>query len=364
MQVARRKLQQTLTPCNHGFDDDLMAELHTLLSQHGTVDTVQRFLFENFTRFCNPKGNISRMGQCAGNGNCNALHIAAFRNAWKVEAIFESLLDYFPFLAAERMEPCGSYPLHIFVGQTLTVNLAPVQTLVKAATPEIIFSEDCQGDNALSLLYKNTLRFRWAQRWDGLGLAPIHGMDSKQSTLTIISPQDYKDISLFLVSTAANKSTQDLTLHDICFVPRCPVLLVRMIMMNERYKKQLLFKDQTGRLPLHCAVQARTLNRRCMPSHMVDRIWSLVKLLHHLAPEAAAIVDKTGRLPIHYAVLHADTTETIRHLVNANTAALGHVDPISSLFPAQAIVLNPFLSDDDKTELIFECLNLSPNVLL
>ena len=51
---------------------------------------------------------------------------------------------------------CGSYPLHLLTGQNLTIKEELLEALL-SADPRIPFVDDMNGDNPISLLWKNTL---------------------------------------------------------------------------------------------------------------------------------------------------------------------------------------------------------------
>jgi ankyrin repeat protein len=100
-----------------------------------------------------------------------ALHIAVYRNSVHVEKIVRLLLDCNSSsdcshtssidasnkcsLASIQMK-CGSCPLHIVTGQNLTIKEDLLKTLLSADS-SVVLKEDANGDNPLSLLWKNTL---------------------------------------------------------------------------------------------------------------------------------------------------------------------------------------------------------------
>jgi ankyrin repeat protein len=100
-----------------------------------------------------------------------ALHVAVYKNSVHVEKIAKLLLDWNYSsdcshtssinarkkcsLASIQMK-CGSCPLHIVTGQNLTIKEELLKTLLLADS-SVVLKEDANGDNPLSLLWKNTL---------------------------------------------------------------------------------------------------------------------------------------------------------------------------------------------------------------
>ena len=95
-----------------------------------------------------------------------ALHVAVYRNSLSVDKIVKLLLNWDQnqnvHQGAEGVSmasipmACGSYPLHILTGQNLTINETLLETLL-CADSTIPFRDDVNGDNPISLLWKNTL---------------------------------------------------------------------------------------------------------------------------------------------------------------------------------------------------------------
>jgi hypothetical protein len=99
------------------------------------------------------------------------LHVAVYKNSVHVEKIVKLLLDWNSSsdcshtssidarkkcsLASIPMK-CGSCPLHIVTGQNLTIKEELLKTLLSADS-SVVLKEDANGDNPLSLLWKNTL---------------------------------------------------------------------------------------------------------------------------------------------------------------------------------------------------------------
>jgi hypothetical protein len=166
-----------------------------LNSYHATDRSVENFLNQqnsNRERFVKKQGKIQEDGapivpdlQC----NCSekvftppsslyyqdlkgitALHVAVYRNSLHVEKIAKLLLNWDrssnEFLVSDEDTKevslasipmtCGSYPLHILTGQNLTIREELLETLL-CADSSIPFKDDVNGDNPISLLWKNTL---------------------------------------------------------------------------------------------------------------------------------------------------------------------------------------------------------------
>lgn len=99
-----------------------------------------------------------------------ALHVAVYRNSLHVDKIARLLLSWDSssneFLTSDEDAQevslasipmiCGSYPLHILTGQNLTIKEELLETLL-CADSSIPFKDDVNGDNPISLLWKNTL---------------------------------------------------------------------------------------------------------------------------------------------------------------------------------------------------------------
>lgn len=177
--------------CKASFESDFRTSLQCLLnSYHATEISVERFLVQqisNLERLYNDDGDVvmdanpqntsyerkkkaifSLHGQDL-NG-ITALHVATYRNSLHADKIAGFLLNWDrlsnEFLnsdkAAKKMSlasipmKCGSYPLHILTGQNLTIKEELLETLLRA-DPSIPFKDDVNGDNPISLLWKNTL---------------------------------------------------------------------------------------------------------------------------------------------------------------------------------------------------------------
>ena len=122
-------------------------------------------------------GRRNRMG-------ATALHIAVWRNSWHAGDVVELLLHANPEESKEGGEGvtssltptpppplslasipmrCGAYPLHVACGLPhLTLRSEILRSLLDA-DPTLAFAEDVNGDNPLSILWKNVLRYRWAR---------------------------------------------------------------------------------------------------------------------------------------------------------------------------------------------------------
>ena len=98
------------------------------------------------------------------------LHVAVYRNSLHVDKIADLMLNWkrssneYLSLDEDTKEvslasipmACGSYPLHILTGQNLTLKEELLKILLHA-DPRVPFIDDVNGDNPISLLWKNTL---------------------------------------------------------------------------------------------------------------------------------------------------------------------------------------------------------------
>jgi hypothetical protein len=203
----------------------------------------------------------------------NALHILVARNAYHVRALVDILLldehgcsPAARSLVTQRMHKTGTLPLHLCTGLPLTLNHDVLHRLLSTC-PATVHARDSLGDTALSLLYKNVLRFQWARQQEltvraaasGKIYAPATTSErcaSSSSWMTIISPRDFLKASLLLVRYAKLNSTnenhgsleeQPLTWHDVCDTDHCPPLMIRML--NSYYQNRQMegsFLPTTG----------------------------------------------------------------------------------------------------------------------
>ncbi|KAL7570458.1 hypothetical protein ACA910_004244 [Epithemia clementina (nom. ined.)] len=338
----------------------------------------------------------------------SALHVAVYRNSWHVDQIVQFLLQECRELASMAMRPCGSYPLHVLTGHNITIRKEVLDLLLQAEEEvrrssssrngynvddnKIVWKEDAGGNNPLSLLWKNVLRFRWARQWEGEGVGPPptpppiatpscplteKDMTRKRdlSWMTVITPGQFLDYSLTLLQAAYGRPY--LNWHDVCGFPRCPPLLVRLLFHEQQREERqtglwreneqqrsffvsgcrsldrcIYSRDEQGRLPLHRAAEALAVNQNSLPSTFDGQFTPLVQLLLHFSQvngkdfmaasnslvttSPAAVVDGKGRFPLHYACFNKSST-TLTGLIVACPEALRVPDPMTGLVPAQLV---------------------------
>ncbi|KAG7344041.1 ankyrin repeat domain protein [Nitzschia inconspicua] len=280
------------------------------------------------------------------------LHMAIYRNTIHVEKIIQLLIEHdqnettgpignvINSLNAMISLPmaCGSYPLHVLTGQNATINEKALGILVHA-NPKVISIEDINGDNPISLLWKNTLRFRWAiSIMEGAPLIDYIDKKNTSSWMAITTP--YKYIECTLTMVRAFYGRESLTFHDLCALPRCPPLLMILSMLPEYnldvgVEGSVFSLDEDGKLPLHYAVQSVPVNYKCVPDYLQPSYhWSLVSLLLDKYPDSVAVKDNCGRLPLHYALENGCMRENdLMRLVDLYPASLKEQDPVSGLYP-------------------------------
>lgn len=175
------------------IERDFRMAFNCLLNSYHTTDrSVEKFLNQQIS---NRERFVKKQGKMQGDGvpivpelqcNCSekvpsslhyqdlkgitALHVAVYRNSLHVDKIAKLLLNWDrssnEFLASDADAKeislasipmrCGCYPLHILTGQNLTINEKLLETLL-CADSSIPFKDDVNGDNPISLLWKNTL---------------------------------------------------------------------------------------------------------------------------------------------------------------------------------------------------------------
>lgn len=319
MEVSRRELSRIMAYKNpHGwaipdtdekehryfFLDNIFSKegdtpLMRLLALHATPLTVENFLF--FDKSLEPKGglciqdNVSNetsipkeAGVLRSNHHgVSPLHVALQRNSWYASEIVQLLLKADRTLVRRRMTYTGSYPLHISMANSLTIQRQVLKDLL-AADPSIVQKEDVEGDNPVSLLYKNVLRFRWARNWVIRSMPPETRDLASQSWMTVITPDQFLDFCTTMIKAFQTDggSVQNITWHDICAFPRCPPLLMK-ILESKMSRDDLLQQDETGCTPLHQIAKAAALSRTSIPQHVLNESPTALELVMRLAPQAA-----------------------------------------------------------------------------
>jgi hypothetical protein len=369
--VSNSRILEDIRTGGHNIDEYYLLDrlgdtphgtsLHRLVASHlCTPDALEAFLghardasyttdsdaraHENHSRHPRVTPPSVRHQNCRG---ATALHVSVYRNPMRLETIIQQLLEWdvsqpqsTTSLASIPMD-CGSYPLHVMAGQNLTINAKALQLLADA-DPSVILKEDVNGDNVLSLLWKNTLRFRWAISIME-GATFIEYMDNKHhkacSWMTVITPTQFLQYSALLMRRAMGKET-GITMHELCSLPRCSPMLL-MMALSPQYNDMLGIQgdvhtlDEEGKLPLHHAVQSLAVQYKCVPDYLCERYRrSLVHLLLERYPEGACVKDNHGRLPLHYALENGCLYEQdLIRLVHLYPDAMRAQDPVSSLYP-------------------------------
>lgn len=210
------------------------------------------------------------------------------------------------------------------------------------------------GDNPVSLLYKNVLRFRWAQSWVAYDNPP-ESMVCDKSWMTVISPDQYLGFSLSMISAAQNGD--ELSWHDICSFPRCPPLLIKALEMKMSLDT-LLLPDHEGCLPLHLSAKSHAISTQSIPQHILEAgASSTLQLVMRLEPKAACFPDRLGKYPLHYA-LENPTIES--HVI----CELMELSPMEALMtPDCNTGLLPFqlAAIDKQSSLIYSLLRAEPS---
>jgi len=379
----------------HGVNDEGDTALHRLLALHASPAVVRHFLkhMKEHQRLLNKhvekqkniqiaEGTVKRgNGMCCTVSSCcclgpyaglpcppridqtnhkgvTALHVAVYRNSWHVDEVVKLLIEECPALATMTMKPCGNSPLHIVCGLSITIRRQVLDVLLKASG-KVVWTEDCEGNNPLSLLWKNVLRFRWARQWEEDGLVPM-AMKGDLSWMTVIAPSQFLDYSLSLLESAYGK--RNLDWNNVCGFPRCPPLLIKMLLQQpSSLKGSLLTPDSQGRYPIHSAAECKAVNHTNVAQSIACRTTPLVQLILNLTKGAfAGVADKSGRMPLHYACAN-QSAATLTSLVLAEPEALRVPDPLTGLHPAQQVAARHDFRE--QIEVTFEMLYACPDVV-
>lgn len=325
-----------------------------LLALHACPKTVENFL--RLSQALYGKESDTNVLQ-SNNHGISPLHVAVHRNSFFAHEIVSLLLAVDPSLVRRRMTASKSFPLHVAMANSLTIQGQVLDDLL-AADPMVVYEEDINGDNPVSLLYKNVLRFRWAQAWVSHDTAPESMGAGDSSWMTVIAPDEYRDFSLAMISAAHKKrfGQAKMTWYDICSFPRFPPLLIKVLQL-EIPSDSLLQPDQDGRLPLHHAAQAPALSNKSIPLHVLEESASTLELVMRLEPRAAWAADREGMYPLHYA-LENPTIES--HVIQE----LMELSPVEALMtPDRCTGLLPFqlAAADKHPNLIYTLLRAEPS---
>ena len=338
---------------NMGINESGDTALHRLVALHAPPEAVQLFL----DRMKEAKNDSLSLDQ-KNNAGATALHVAVHKNSWYAEEIIKILIERNKGkcnannnneigLASIPMK-CGSYPLHVLCGNNLTIRRESLSILLEE-DPSIVTKEDVNGDNPLSLLWKNVLRFRWAASFEQ-GKEDILHIDEGLAWMTVITPAKYVDFSLLLLKAARKADRKNvqvdahngrIALHEICAMHRCPPLLVRLALSNSPLCKRIMpivgnvyTADCQGMLPIHHAARAAVATTAFVPPYVGQDLPTVFELLLQAHPASATIADNYGRLPLHYALESGHVQERgLLSLLHANPDALRVKDPVSGLYP-------------------------------
>jgi len=299
----------------------------------------------------------------------SALHVTIYRNSLHAEKIARLLLNWgrlpkdhedssrqvHKLSLASIPMTCGSYPLHILAGQNLTIREDTLKTVLNA-DPSIAFKDDVNGDNPISLLWKNILRFRWAiSIMEGATCIDYIKRDDC-SWMTVITPHQFIKFSLLMAVgaqgegdyTEGSENLKINSIHRLCRIPRCPPMLLRLLQLpsyNARFgmSGNAFTSDRNGMLPIHHAVQTLPVTYRFVPSFLKRKHQrSIVGLLLEENPSGARVADDQGRLPLHYA-LHSGclAEKDLLALVKLYPESLRMKDPQTGLLPFMLVAAEP-----------------------
>ena len=290
------------------------------------------------------------------------LHMALHRNSWYVCEVVRLLLRVDPSLVRRKMTLTGSYPLHVSMANNLTIQSQVLEDLLDA-DPTVVLEEDVAGDNPVSLLYKNVLRFRWARDWVTQDVIP-ESMVGDSSWMTVISPDQFRDYSLSMIAAASQGKGEycNLSWHDICSFPRCSPLLIKVLEM-EMPRLALLEPDKNGCLPLHCVAKAPSISNESIPSYILEECSSTLELVMRLEPRAAVVADHDGKFPLHHALENPTITcQVIEQLMEISPVeALMTPDRNTGLLPFQAAAVRRVDEGFETESLIYALLRSEPS---
>ena len=151
-----------------------------------------------------------------------------------------------------------------------------------------------------------------------------------------------------------------LTWHQICAFPRCPPLLVRLLLAQKddhdnnndddsvslssnksSTSGTLLQRNKIGQVPLHLAASSPAINLQHGVPPLVQTVApSVLEFVLSAAPTAAHVADTKGCYPLHEAPVRnpALSNATILILTQASPmVALTTVDPQTGLCPVQQV---------------------------
>jgi ankyrin repeat protein len=174
------------------------------------------------------------------------------------------------------------------------------------------------------------------------------------SWLAVITPHQYIEFSLLMAGAALQKQKKISentrhncvnTIHDLCRIPRCPPLLLRLLQSPE-YKTLFGVSgtaytfDEHGMLPIHYAVQNPPVTYKFVPSSLKSHHQkSVMEILLEGNPGGVRVADDNGRLPLHYALDSGCLSERdILVLIRLYPDSLRIEDPRTGLLPFMLVV--------------------------
>jgi hypothetical protein len=176
------------------------------------------------------------------------------------------------------------------------------------------------------------------------------------SWLAVITPHQYIEFSLLMAGAALRKQKSSETtrhnsvntIHDLCRIPRCPPLLLRLLRSPE-YNTLFGVRgtahtfDEHGMLPIHYAVQNPPVSYKFVPSSLKSHHQkSVVEILLGENPDGVRVADDKGRLPLHYALDSGCLSERdLLVLIRLYPDSLRIKDPRTGLHPFMLASTDP-----------------------
>ena len=342
--------------------------LHWMLGTHAPVSVIENFLemkrrHEHVFQGKSVAETFNERSTCEPSSidlrtvrGATPLHVVVYRNSWYAESLVKLMLESKysrgTSLASVPMS-CGSYPLHVLCGHNITIQDVVLKQLLRAS-PFAVLKDDINGDNPFSLLWKNVLRFRWAISKEKGHEESMDYVDGGSSWMTIISPDQYVSYSLQMMKAlrtvqgeSESGESEGYSIHEICRIPRCPPLLLRLALTTS-YKSSFGISgdayslDKNGMLPLHHAVQFPAANDTVRTPHALKgQLQSIVEILLQEYPEGVAVADVHGRIPLHYALENGCLEEPVLlAMIHLYPDSLRLQDPVSGLFPFALVARN------------------------
>lgn len=191
-------------------------------------------------------------------------------------------------------------------------------------------------------------RFRWAMSVMEGATYIDYIKNDDCSWMAIITPYQYIQYSLKMAGAALQKSKTSAddtqcsiaTIHDLCRIPRCPPMLLRLLRSPEYnavfgIKGNAFTLDENGMLPIHHAVQNPPVTFRFVPQSLrYQSEKSVIEMLLEENPGSVKVTDDQGRLPLHYALKSGCVSEKdLKALVLLYPESIGIKDPQNGLFP-------------------------------